>query len=230
MVVTAVVGARIERVRVRSARRASDAAGRGAPVQFDDVVALDAVDLEVADGEIVCGARTERVRQERRCCGRSRDWQPLDARRVHVRRRRPDTASRPTARVRAHVPGLRAVPAPRRRRQRRVRAAHGSVSRAPTSTRASTSVLDLVGLRGYEHRRVATLSGGEQQRVALARALAPAPRLLMLDEPLGALDRALRDRLVVELARAVRAARRSPIAVRDPRSRRGVLTRRPRSR
>src|SRR5271157_6217435 len=60
-------------------------------------------------------------------------------------------------------------------------------------------VLELVNLRGFEHRKVTDLSGGEQQRVALARALAPRPRLLMFDEPLGALDRALREDLLNEL-------------------------------
>ncbi len=59
--------------------------------------------------------------------------------------------------------------------------------------------LETVNLLGFEKRRVTDLSGGEQQRVALARALATRPRLLMFDEPLGALDRTLREDLLNEL-------------------------------
>ncbi|MBN8654126.1 MAG: ABC transporter ATP-binding protein [Anaerolineae bacterium] len=62
-----------------------------------------------------------------------------------------------------------------------------------------STLLEQVNLSGFDSRQVTDLSGGEQQRVALARALAPRPRLLMFDEPLGALDRSLKEDLLNEI-------------------------------
>lgn len=78
------------------------------------------------------------------------------------------------------------------------------LSRADIATRVEEA-LTLVDLTHTTDRAVWQLSGGEQQRVALARAIAPRPGVLMLDEPLGALDRALRSRLLDELPQLLRS-------------------------
>jgi putative spermidine/putrescine transport system ATP-binding protein len=73
--------------------------------------------------------------------------------------------------------------------------------RQPKSTWAAKvrAALEMVELGGYEDRRISQLSGGQRQRVALARAMVFEPRLILMDEPLSALDKKLRDAMQIEL-------------------------------
>lgn len=168
-----------------------------ATVRFDGRPVLDRVDLEVAEHEIVCvlgPSGSGKSTLLRVVAG----LQPLDGGRVSL-------DGRDQRGVPAHKRGVGLMFQDHQLFPQRDVA--GNVAFGPRMHGAAKGeraarveeLLELVGLRGAARRRVGELSGGEQQRVALARALAPRPRLLMLDEPLGQLDRSLRERLVVEL-------------------------------
>ncbi|MCT2587479.1 ABC transporter ATP-binding protein [Actinophytocola gossypii] len=169
----------------------------GLTVHYGTVAAVSDVDLAVADGEVLallgpsgCGKSTllRAVAGLEPASGRV-CWDDVDLAGVPVHRRGfglvfQDGQLFPHRDVVGNVEfGLRMRGEPR--------------------TDRVAELLELVGLTGYERRRVHELSGGEQQRVALARALAPRPRLLLLDEPLSALDRALREQLAMDLARVL---------------------------
>ncbi|MGW3987292.1 ABC transporter ATP-binding protein [Streptomyces sp. NPDC004830] len=168
-----------------------------ATVRFGGRAVLDAVGLGVAEHEVVCvlgPSGSGKSTLLRAVAG----LQPLDAGRILL-------DGRDQAGVPAHRRGVGLMFQDHQlfpQRDVGGNVAFGlrmhGVSKAQQAERVR-ELLDLVGLPGAARRSVAALSGGEQQRVALARALAPNPRLLMLDEPLGQLDRSLRERLVVEL-------------------------------
>ncbi len=78
---------------------------------------------------------------------------------------------------------------------------HNAVTEESEIRRRVEAILDMVGLAGLGERAIAQISGGQKQRVALARTLVADPKIILLDEPLGALDANLRERMMVELRR-----------------------------
>jgi ABC-type Fe3+/spermidine/putrescine transport system ATPase subunit len=170
--------------------------------RYGDVVALGGVDLTVRNGECVTvlgpsgSGKTTLLRMVAgfasptdgvvRIDGRDvMDVSPSDRGIGMVFQ---DYALFPHMTVAANVAyGLKVRKWPKEKRARRV-----------------DEMLEIVGLRGMDKRRPRELSGGQQQRVALARALAFGPELLLMDEPLGALDRDLRVRMSGELGRIQR--------------------------
>ena len=170
---------------------------KGINKRFGDVVALDDVSLDVAQREFVClvgpsgCGKTTLLRViaglEQQDCGtihlNGRDISRLDPQRRDYGILFQSYALFPNLSVAQNIAfGLST------RRADRDKVA-GRVS----------EMLALVGLSGLEDRYPSQISGGQQQRVALARALAPAPSLLLLDEPMSALDAKVRDHLQAEL-------------------------------
>jgi thiamine transport system ATP-binding protein len=181
----------------------------GLTVRYGALAAVDDVDVTVADGEVLallgpsgCGKSTllRAVAGLEPTGGGTIRWDDTDLADVPVHRRGfglvfQDGQLFPHRDVAGNVAfGLR------------MRRMTGRAERV-------AELLDLVGLAGYERRKVTELSGGEAQRVALARALAPRPRLLLLDEPLSALDRALREQLAMDLAGLLRVAGATALVV-----------------
>ena len=173
---------------------------RGLAVTYGDLRAVDGVDLEVAAGEVVVllGASGSGKSSLLRAVAGLEDVAAGEV----------AWGGRSMVRVPVHKRGFGLMFQDGQLFEHRdvgSNIAYGltDLSRARRGERVR-EMLELVGLPGFERRRVTTLSGGQAQRVALARALAPAPRLLLLDEPLSALDRALREQLATDVRAILR--------------------------
>ena len=173
---------------------------RGLAVTYGDLHAVDGVDLEVAAGEVVAllGASGSGKSSLLRAVAGLEDVAAGEV----------AWAGRSMVRVPVHKRGFGLMFQDGQLFEHRdvgSNIAYGltDLPRAQRGERVR-EMLELVGLPGFERRRVTTLSGGQAQRVALARALAPAPRLLLLDEPLSALDRALREQLATDVRTILR--------------------------
>ena len=193
---------RVEREAPRDAAAETDVRLEGLRKQYADVVAVAGVDLDVARGEFFTmlgpsgSGKTTTLRliagfetpDAGRVLLRGRDvtGDPPFARDVNTVFQ--DYALFPHMSVEENVAyGLKIKKVPRGERRRRV-----------------DDALETVRLGGYGSRRPAQLSGGQRQRVALARAIVNRPRVLLLDEPLGALDLKLRQEMQIELKRIQR--------------------------
>ncbi len=170
---------------------------RGLTVRFGDAVAVDGMDLEVPAGSVTAvlgpsgSGKSTLLRAvaglEVPSTG-SIEIDGDDLARVPTHRRGVALMFQ-DGQLFPHQSVARNIGYPLRLRRRPAPQVRGRVA----------DLLDLVGLSGFGDRTPATLSGGERQRVALARSLAVEPRLLLLDEPLSALDRGLRERLAGDL-------------------------------
>ncbi len=180
-------------------REAVDIRLRGLTKRYGDFAAVDAVDLEVAQGEfftLLGPSGSGKTTTLRLIAGfaipdagtvelRGSDVTGLPPYARDVNTVFQDYALFPHMSIGDNVEyGLRIAKVPREERRRR-----------------ASEALELVRLPGYEKRSPAQLSGGQRQRVALARAIVNRPKVLLLDEPLGALDLKLRQEMQVELKR-----------------------------
>ncbi len=188
---------------------------KGLTVRYGSVQAVDGADLRVPDGAVLallgpsgCGKSTllRAVAGLEPAAAGTVCWDGVDLARIPVHRRGfglmfQDGVLFPNRTVAGNIGyGLRRRP-------------DGTALSSAARTAHVAELLEMVGLAGYGPRRVSTLSGGEAQRVALARALAPRPRLLLLDEPLAALDRGLREQLLADLRGVLAATRTTAIFV-----------------